>query len=217
MSIQEKAFGALFAAALAVAPIAAQASVVAVDWTMNPASYDEITVSESAALPEFGYWIIEAETRAGNLSGTYRSPFDETENINSFSTTSGATTATEYFAVGPANQPNPAILGFTRVMQDFSLLWGSPDAHNTLTFRLGDAVVGTFAGNAFGTPLAFGSRFVLFEGKYDSVTFSSTSNAFEWSNMSASPIPLPAAGWLLLGGLGALGAAAARRRKAADV
>lgn len=30
-----------------------------------------------------------------------------------------------------------------------------------------------------------------------------------------SPIPLPAAGWLLLGGLGALGAAARRKRKAA--
>lgn len=32
---------------------------------------------------------------------------------------------------------------------------------------------------------------------------------------SAVPIPLPAAGWLLLGGLGALGAVARRRRKAA--
>ena len=53
--------------------------------------------------------------------------------------------------------------------------------------------------------------------KFDAVKFTNipAENAFEFSNLSASPIPLPAAGWLLIGGMGALGALGYRRRKAA--
>ena len=36
-----------------------------------------------------------------------------------------------------------------------------------------------------------------------------------WVKMDVAPVPLPAAAWLLLGGIGGLGAASRKRRTAA--
>lgn len=51
-------------------------------------------------------------------------------------------------------------------------------------------------------------------GLFDDVSISGTSADATYDFQVAAPIPLPAAGWLLLSALGGLGLVARRRRKA---
>lgn len=76
-----------------------------------------------------------------------------------------------------------------------SLVWGSPDAYNFLSFYSGGTQVGTLDGSSIGP--ASQSYFVTLTSTspFDRVDFSSTNIAFELSNVSASnvsTVPLPA-------------------------
>ena len=107
----------------------------------------------------------------------------------------------------------------------FNLVWGSPDAYNTLTFYNDLTQVDSVTGNAivgFGDGINVPNSLVSIttEAAFNRVVFSALNefgeprSAFEWAAVSnVAIIPLPAGGLLLLGGLAGL--AALRRRKSA--
>lgn len=98
-----------------------------------------------------------------------------------------------------------------------SLIWGSPDDWNTLTFYDGDDNVGEIVpgSSAFdvltaGQSSNNGTFLVSFSGiEFDRAVFTSEKNSLEFSNFSA--VPIPAAALLFLSGLVALFAVGWRR------
>lgn len=109
---------------------------------------------------------------------------------------------------------------FDTAQTSFSLMWGSPDSYNKLSFLdANDEVVFSMAGDdaaiqgtvGYVESLSFVNVTVsdlsFFTARFESIG----QDAFEFANVS--PVPLPAAGWMLIAGLGGLGAIG-RRRKA---
>jgi hypothetical protein len=104
-------------------------------------------------------------------------------------------------------------------------VWGSVDVYNFLTFYLGGVQVDAFNFTNYAGMLAAGfdggrspgqdsmtariSDIGL--GSFDRVVFTSSQDAFEFANLTAAQVPLPAGGLLLVGALGAL--ACLRRRR----
>ena len=128
-----------------------------------------------------------------NVTGSQwnrRSPYDKGPaallNSASYTSVSGGASATYDF-------------GSSRTL--LSLLWGSPDSYNTLKFFFEGAPVGSVGGSDIVSNPGFefssgsGYGFVTVTGlTFDSVTFKSGSNAFEFAGLSA--VPLPGAVWL---------------------
>lgn len=111
-------------------------------------------------------------------------------------------------------------------------LWGSadeePEDRNVVEFFLGGVSKGVVTAldiaeliDPDGDPSNFGRGYLSFTAKentdwsFDTVVFSNSSvNAFEYGALSTTAIPLPAAGWLLLGAAGLVGAMKRREKKA---
>lgn len=108
-----------------------------------------------------------------------------------------------------------ATYNFDNVVKSLSFVWATPDGFNGLEFYLGGMLVDTVAGFGVGFPLALPTVKITDIGTmgFDSVNFTSTGTAFEFSNLSVAAIPVPAAGLLLVSALG--GIALLRRRNAA--
>ncbi len=131
-----------------------------------------------------------------------------------------------WLAAGPSNINNgggiasPAIVNFGTGTSFVSFLWGSPDTYNLLTVTTTGGI-DTFLATDFSPFVVTGNQdyasYIGFTAhdsyKITSLTFSSTSNAFEASNFSVTtPIPEPETYALMLAGLAAMGFVARRRK-----
>lgn len=89
---------------------------------------------------------------------------------------------------------------FTDVQYGIDLIWGSPDSYNDLTITLtgagGTHVVN--GSNVQGPVGILASMVSVTDVFFKTVTFESSSNAFEFANLTTSTVPLPA-GMLMMG------------------
>jgi len=103
---------------------------------------------------------------------------------------------------------------FSSLRSTLKLIWGSVDAYNYIDFYRGGSKVDTLQGAddpaGKNRPLSQILASIVVSGGFDKVVLRSDRNAFEHASVAA--VPVPAAGFLLVGALGGL--AALRRRKA---
>jgi hypothetical protein len=201
----------LAAGALALAAAAADAATVNVFTSLTPEQTAAAT--QDVATPDIisgGFF----QNVTGSVGGVRRSPYDRLPALASTG---------KYHSVQGGGSVTYA---FDDLQTGFSLLWGSPDSYNTLAFFNGDEAVdlGMLGFSISGTEVAslaqlspLGQRFTFVDISdiaFDRVVLSSGSNAFEYGLVGSTPapVPLPAAAWLLLAGMGAL--VAVRRRTA---
>jgi hypothetical protein len=177
-----------------------------------PTAWATAMAATPDTLSKPGTWSVTPSTRIGNKPGDWRSPFDN-ESLPGLPNNS-AYIGKSYWAVGPDNPTNPARMTFATDQNSLSFLWGSVDTYNTLEFYLNSVLQGkvtdfSFAGNQSGR----GASYVKITGVvFDEIRFGSTQlDAFEFSNLSTTPVPIPAAAWLL--GSGLLGLFGLARRK----
>lgn len=133
----------------------------------------------------------------GSSAGAFRSPWQGTTDD-----TTGV-----FFSVGGAGQVNPATVTFASAISSIDLLIGSIDSYNSLFFSDGTTITGTDILTSLGNPNddvnpEFVAR-IRFTGDINSITFQSSRAALEFA---VAPVPLPAAAWMLIAGLGGLGA-----------
>lgn len=145
------------------------------------------------------------ENIVGSLANEYKSPWSgtalaDTGHYTSIQHDSWATYAAD------------------QLSQLLSFVWGSPDTYNKIEFLLGGSVIETvqLSASTIIDPATWGDMgatvTITDVGTFDAVTFHSIgANSFEIANLEIAPVPLPAAGLMLLAGLG--GFAAVRRRK----
>jgi hypothetical protein len=202
------------AAVLSLALSSAQAAVVQVLDATNAWDNPQVNLAQTTGLSG-GTWQAgqAASTRQGNDDGDFRSPFDGSGG----NSTPDDWEQLTYFAVGPTNPFNPATLEFDKGQTSLTLLWGSVDDYNTLEFlddvgavilTVTSATLSGEQGGGVGAALVSVTD-ILFHG----IRFTSIpNNAFEFSNIVTTAVPIPPALVLFGSALAGLGYLMRRRR-----
>jgi hypothetical protein len=178
------------------------------------AAYDLVDTSAGTVL-QTGV-SFDAFKRTGSV-GVSRSPYD-------FSGSAGVTgfQDLEYFSIGPNNTPSPATMTIAGGANQLNFLWGSIDGYNgielysggvlgTLLDTITNADIDPSSTENAGTGASYVSIFSA--DAFDTVVFTSSSNAFELANVTVSAVPLPAG--VLMMGTALAGFGVMRRRKKA--
>jgi hypothetical protein len=157
------------------------------------------TFSNGFYAPDFVVGSAQMDNVNSSSEGQYRSPWQST----AFDTLT-------YTSV------RDGVAGYNISGNSLSLFWGSPDWYNTLTFYTGVNGTGdsiSLTGLLLGDPQAIGHHLVRFltDQVFRSITIASSQPAFEFANLTATPIP--AALPLFATGLGVLGWFARRRKR----
>jgi hypothetical protein len=197
-----------------------KASAATVTYTQNGADFTTLPASSFNPTPVLSTNTLLNQT--GELSGQYRSPFENAQ------PGSGGVLLSD----GGYGLPGYASLQFTAIeaggsatynfaqgATGLSLLWGSPDSYNTLTFYSGLNGTGTNLFSITGSaldPQSLGHDlvdFMMSGGIFDSVVLTTSENAFEFADLQDAPAstPLPATLPLFAGGLAGLGLLMLRR------
>jgi hypothetical protein len=225
------------------------AGAATISYTQDPTDFAVLPTSSTNPTPSTTAGTVYAPgalgTVYGSVPGVYRSPF-ENVSVGSIVTDGGGhalpgynSSTLAYSSVeGCANCS--ATFDAPSGANTLSFLWGSPDSYNTVTFldKNGN-VIGSITGTGVTTgpatfnaidgtiaPQTYGHDQVTFTDTelFYSVVFSSTSNAFEFADLSLGPVvittdlqqtPLPAALPLFASGLSALGLLGWRRKRKA--
>lgn len=112
-----------------------------------------------------------------------------------------------------------ATYDFTTAMDGISFLWGSVDTYNTINFYSGTVLVDTLTGtDVINGGASDGDGWInisILAASFDSMVFVSTENAFEYSNLVVTAVPLPAALPLYGAGIAVLGFIGWRKRSKA--
>jgi hypothetical protein len=202
-----------------------QAHAATVTISQVTTDYTTVTLPTSSFNPTPFSSTNTSTTVTGQIPNVYRSPF---ENIGS----GGGTLLSDggYGVGGWANlvytsiqAGGSATYNFAGPATELSLLWGSPDSYNTLTFYSGLNGTGTDLFSITGSQLniqTYGHDLVdlnMTGGTFESVVLDSGENAFEFADLQDALLtPLPATLPLFAGGLGLVGFLTGRRKRSAQ-
>lgn len=196
-------------AALSLAGSASAFTVTSAPLDVGPGSGETVVFDFNGAAPTPGYSYAGGTIFTTSVKGVAAAPAGDT---TPFLAIEGGQTATFTFA---------------SALKSFSIYIGSVDAYNSFRF----AGPGYDSGTVSASVLPGGDnggqtggdtnrRFFFTFGAGESVktvTLASSSNSFELDNIAVTAVPEPAIWGLLVGGLGLIGVARRRRRRASAV
>jgi hypothetical protein len=190
------------------------ANAVTVTYSQNDANYTALTIPTSSINPTPAHSDLTSTTIKGEVPGLYRSPFENSPSgpgalLSDGGRGVGDWSSLQYTSIQGGGS---ATYDFSSPMDNLSILWGSPDSYNTISFYSGDNGTGflySITGSAldiqtYGHDLV---DFAMLGGDFESVILSSKYNAFEFADLQASndpAAPLPSTLPLLASGLGAV-------------